>query len=118
LKELKKKEIPLYPAHVGRQGGDLIRCGRRVCYGGKTGAGAKPLTIRIHFEQTGIDENPFRPRLWPLVPRIGEMVFMPETQNAYRVLSVVWQCEPKDNDDLDLDQPIVRVELQIEPRSP
>jgi hypothetical protein len=67
--------------------------------------------VRIQFVEDGSAENPFAPREWSFVPRLGDTVFLPETRRVYRVLGVQWSCVQHGDGSFDENEPQVVVRL-------
>jgi hypothetical protein len=72
------------------------------------------MTVRmtVQFVEEGTAENPFPPRSWSMVPRIGETVRLPETGRLYRVLGVEWTHVRRRDGGYDEDAPLVIVRIR------
>jgi hypothetical protein len=69
------------------------------------------VSVRIQFVEEGIAENPFPPRSWSFVPRVGDTVVLPETGRVYRVLAVQWSCVQRADGSYDENEPLVTVRV-------
>lgn len=70
------------------------------------------MNVQIQFIEEGIAENPFAPRSWSLVPRVGDTVTLPETGREYRVLGVHWGCLRRPDGSVDENEPLVTVRVE------
>ena len=69
--------------------------------------------MQILFIEEGSDENPFSPREWSFVPRVGDTVMLPETGRAYRVLAVQWSCVQRADGSYDQNEQLVTVRVAV-----